>query len=112
MDPRYGDLTFRTTSSDNLRGLRLIVAWAKKAGLVRVLRGKLVPTKRGIGLQDELTGEFEHVVDGLIAAGPLAIQSRSNQWRILSAIWTSLDDMSIDLLTVPYVMMEHVPLTC
>jgi len=49
MDPRYGDLTFRTTSSDNLRGLRLIVAWAKKAGLVRVLRGKLVPTKRGIG---------------------------------------------------------------
>jgi len=90
MDPRYGDLTFRTTSSDNLRGLRLIVAWAKKAGLVRVLRGKLVPTKRGIGLQDELTREFEHVVDGLFAAGPLAIQSRSNQWRILSAIWTSL----------------------
>ena len=110
MDPRYGDLTFRTTSSDNLRGLRLIVAWAKKAGLVRVLRGKLVPTKRGIGLQDELTREFEHVVDGLFAAGPLAIQSRSNQWRILSAIWTSLDDMSIDLLTVPYVMMEHVPI--
>ncbi|NNN02362.1 MAG: hypothetical protein HKL86_11075, partial [Acidimicrobiaceae bacterium] len=43
MDPHYGDLTFRTTSSDNLRGLRLIVAWAKKAGIVRVLHGNLVP---------------------------------------------------------------------
>ena len=110
MDPRYGDLMFRTTSSDNLRGLRLIVAWAKKAGVVRVLHGKLVPTKRGIGLQDEMTKEFDHVVDALFAAGPLGIQSWPEQWRTVQAIWSFVDDVSIDLLTVPYVMMEDVPL--
>ena len=107
MDPRYGNATLRTTSSDNLRSLRVIVAWAKKAGVVRVLHGRLVTTKRGRGFAQNLTKEFDHVIDAVLNAGPLAIQSWPDQWGIIKAIWNSLDDMSIDLLMVPFVLMDE-----
>ena len=109
MDPRYGNATFRTTSSDDLSGLRLIVAWAKKAGVVRVRNGKLVATKRGVGMAKDPSREFNHVIDALFEAGPLALQSWPSQWATVKAIWGSVEDMSIDLLTVPLVMMTVIP---
>ncbi len=50
MDERIGDRTFRTTSSDELYQLRQVFAWAKKAGVVRVVHGKVVATKQDWGL--------------------------------------------------------------
>ena len=49
MDEQIGDRTFRTTSSDELYQLRQVFAWAKKAGVVRVVHGKVVATKPRTG---------------------------------------------------------------
>lgn len=109
MDPRYANTTMRTTSSDDLSGLRLIVAWAKKAGVVRVVHGKLVATKRGVGLGTNPAKEYEHAIDALFKVGPLALALWSGQWETLQAIYDTVDEMSIDLLSVPLITMETVP---
>jgi hypothetical protein len=46
IDPAIGDRVFRTRSSEDLRGLATVLAWAKAAGLVRVVHGRLVPVKK------------------------------------------------------------------
>jgi len=110
IDQRIGERTFRTTSSDDLPVLRMIVAWAKKAGIVRVLHGKLVATKRGLGLRDDLVGQYDHVVDALFAVGPVSVQSDPRQWRAWPEVWAFLDSLSLDLLIAPYVTMEAYPI--
>ena len=52
IDPAIGDRTFKTRSSAELLGLRLIVEWAKAARLVREVRGRLVPVRKNAGLLD------------------------------------------------------------
>jgi hypothetical protein len=110
IDQRIGDRTFRTTSSDDLPVLRMIVAWAKKAGIVRVLHGKLVATKRGLGLRDDLAGQYDHVVDALFSIGPISVQSDAQQWRAWPEVWAFLDALSVHILVAPYVAMEAYPI--
>jgi len=50
IDPKIGDRVFRTKSSTELPELNLIVEWAKAAGLVRVVKGRLVPVKKATSL--------------------------------------------------------------
>ncbi|GGO65875.1 hypothetical protein GCM10012289_18610 [Nonomuraea cavernae] len=50
IDPKIGDRVFRTKSSTELPGLNLIVEWAKAAGLVRVVKGRLLPVKKAAPL--------------------------------------------------------------
>ena len=52
VDPVIGDRVFRTRSSEDLRGLATVLAWAKAAGLVRVIRGRLVAVKKNARLLD------------------------------------------------------------
>ena len=52
IDPAIGDRVFRTRSSEDLRGLATVLAWAKAAGLVRVFHGRLVPVKKNGRLLD------------------------------------------------------------
>ncbi|MGH3767793.1 MAG: plasmid pRiA4b ORF-3 family protein [Pseudonocardiaceae bacterium] len=52
IDPVIGERMFKTKSSVELLGLGLIVEWAKAAGLVRVVRGRLVPVKKAAALLD------------------------------------------------------------
>lgn len=52
VDPVIGARVFKTRSSVELLGLGLIVEWAKAAGLVRVVRGRLVPVKKAAALLD------------------------------------------------------------
>lgn len=49
------DVTDRVRTSEDLDGINLVVAWAKAAGLVRVMQGKLVPTKKGARLLERPT---------------------------------------------------------
>jgi len=46
IDPVIGERVFRTRSSADLPVLAIVVAWAKAAGLVRVVHGRLVPVKK------------------------------------------------------------------
>jgi hypothetical protein len=52
IDPKIGDRVFKTKSSEELRGLEQVVEWAKAAGLVRVVKGRLVPVKKSAALLD------------------------------------------------------------
>ncbi|SCG43474.1 hypothetical protein [Micromonospora halophytica] len=45
VDPVIGDRVFKTGSSDELYVLTVLVAWARAARVVRVVKGRLVPVK-------------------------------------------------------------------
>jgi len=68
IDPTIGNRVFRTRSSEDLRGLTVALAWAKAAGLVRVVHGRLVPVKKNARLLDrplELWAAMFEAFDGL-----------------------------------------------
>src|SRR6266498_1457722 len=50
IDPRIGDRVFRTSSSEELRGITTVAEWAKASGLVRVTGERLVQVKKHAGL--------------------------------------------------------------
>src|SRR5215218_5447852 len=52
IDPVIGERVFRTRSSEDLRGLAVMLAWAKAVGLLRVVHGRLVPVKKNARLLD------------------------------------------------------------
>lgn len=53
IDPTIGDQVFRTTSSQELLHLMLIVEWTKSARLVRKTGQRLVPVKKNEALLDD-----------------------------------------------------------
>jgi hypothetical protein len=53
IDPVIGTRIFRTRSSADLPRLAFVVAWAKAAGLLRVVHGRLVPVKKNQRLLDQ-----------------------------------------------------------
>lgn len=70
IDPVIGDRVFRTRSSAELLDLGLLVSWVRAAGLVRVVKGRLVPVKRGsrlLGRPEEL---WPALFDAFVRAGP------------------------------------------
>jgi hypothetical protein len=52
IDPVHGARTFRTRSSEDLRELNIVLAWAKAAGLVRIQHGRLLSVKKNAALLD------------------------------------------------------------
>jgi hypothetical protein len=110
MDEKIGDHTFRTTSSDNLYHLRQVFAWAKKAGVLRVVHGKVVATKQGLGLAGGLAGSFDRAVDALMAIGPLTSQRFPDNWFSWPEVDGVLDKVSAHLLIAPYGAQSAFPL--
>ena len=110
MERTIRDRTFRTTSSDNLYHLRQIFAWAKKAGVLRVVHGKVVSTKQGLGLADGLAGSFDRAVDALMAIGPLSSQRFPDNWFGWPEVDRVLDHLSAHLLIAPYGAQSAFPL--
>jgi hypothetical protein len=110
IDEQIGDQTFRTTSSDRLYRLRQVFAWAKKAGVVRVAHGRIVATKRGLGLADDLGGSYDRAVDALLAIGPLTSQRFPDAWFAWPDVDKVLDSVSVHLLIAPYGSQAAFPL--
>jgi hypothetical protein len=52
IDPVIGSRTFRTRSSEDLRQLNIVLAWAKAASLVRIQHGRLQVVKKNAALAD------------------------------------------------------------
>ncbi|HYT26090.1 MAG TPA: hypothetical protein VEP73_06380 [Actinomycetota bacterium] len=73
VDPRIGDRTFRTRSSEELRGVNLTFAWAKAARLARVVHGRVVPNKKGQALLDRPLELWERALEGLGKLGPVVL---------------------------------------
>lgn len=71
LDQRIGDEVWATRSSADLPGLRLIFAWAKKAGVLRVQHGRVLATKRGLALAANPAAMFDNALDALLDLGPM-----------------------------------------
>lgn len=110
MDEVIGERTFRTRSSAELGGLHLVFTWAKKAGVVRVVHGKVVATKRGAGLARDRAAFFDRAVRALLDAGPLSIQRDPERWLAWPEVDALLDRFTVSLLSAPYVAQGPVPL--
>jgi hypothetical protein len=68
MDPVIGDKVWKTVSSEELRGLNLVVEWAKRVKVVRVVKNRLVPVKsaakvleRPLDLWERTLGSFREM---------------------------------------------------
>lgn len=110
MDPQIGDRTFKTKSSAELQRLRMIVSWAKKAGVVRVTRGKVVATKRGLAVAGDPGGSFDRAVDALLAVGPVSSQRDHGGWFAWPEVDELLDRFAVHLLAGPYVAQRSLPI--
>ncbi len=110
MDEQIGDRVFRTVTSDDLPRLRLVFAWARKAGVVRVARGRVVATKKAQALDRDPASLFEPAVRALLALGVLSAQrydDRIGSWPDVTAF---LDLLPQALLSAPYATQRPIPL--
>jgi hypothetical protein len=70
IDPLVGDTTFRTRSSAELPEVAVTFTWARAAGLVRVVHGRVVPVKRAQSLLGRPLDLWARALDGLRQLGP------------------------------------------
>ena len=116
MDPVISDQMFRTRSSAELPRLRFLFTWAKKAGVVRVLHGKVVATKRGLNLAGSnpvggsLVMMFDKALDALLEAGPVGAQRSPDARALWREVDYVFDSLAIHLLIPAYETAEPVPL--
>lgn len=75
IDPVIGGRVFRTRSSDDLRGLTTVLAWAKTAGLLRVVHGRLVPVKKNARLLDQPAKLWPIMFEAFEQMGPAVCPS-------------------------------------
>ena len=102
VDHQYGGRVHQLRSAEDLPVLRYVFAWAKKAGVVRVVHGKVVTTKKGTALASDPAKFFDHAVESLLAAGPLSIQRYPDRWGGWPEVDAMLDQFTLALLTGPY----------
>ena len=76
IDPVIGKRVFRTRSSADLSGLAIVLAWTKAAGLLRVVRGQLVPVKKNQRLLDQPTALWTAMFAVVDQLGPVICPSR------------------------------------
>lgn len=109
LDYQDGDRTVRTRSAANLPRLRLVFGWAKKAGILRVHHGKVIATRRGLGVSGTPDELFDRAADALVAIGPLTAQ-RDPSWPLAwPEVNEFLDRSLVYLLAMPYVADGAVP---
>ncbi len=75
IDPVIGERVFRTRSSADLTDLAIVVAWAKAAGLLRVVRGRLIPVKKNQWLLDQPTALWTAMFAAFDQLGPVICPS-------------------------------------
>lgn len=112
VDERIGDKVYPTRSSVDLPVLRLLFIWAKKAGIVRVQRGKVLATKRGLALPADPAAMFDRALDCLLELGLVTAQRHPTRaWPSWPDVDRSIDDMAMALLIQPFVQRRSVPLS-
>jgi len=106
VDPRTGDQTFRTRSSEDLPEVGVTFAWAKTARLARVVRGRVVPNKKGRALLDRPLELWERALEGLGKLGPTVL----DRGTFVSFLADGFGELVPSLLGVLYASDEPVPL--
>ena len=106
VDPRIGNRTFRTRSSEELPGVSITFAWAKAARLARVVHGRVVPNKRGQALLDRPLELWERALEGLGKLGPTLL----DRGIFVSFLADDFGELVPTLLGALYASDEPVPL--
>jgi hypothetical protein len=110
MDPRFGERIFHTVSSKELPGLAQVFAWAKRAGVVRVVHHKVVATKGSRRLAEDPGAFFDRAVTALLDLGPLASQRDPDGWFAWPEVIALLDGLALPMLGGPYAAQGPFPL--
>jgi hypothetical protein len=105
MDEQIGSRTFKTKSAAELPRLRLVFAWAKKAGVLRVVHGRVVATKRALGADPGAL--FDRATGALLSLGVLSAQRDPHWWRDVNQL---LDQFAVHLLAGPYAVQGPLPI--
>lgn len=109
MDYEIRGKVFRTRSADDLPGLRQLVAWARKAGVLRIAGSKLAATPLGRKLEVDPAAGFDRAVTALMEIGPIASRRRFDRIGSERAVMSFLDASTVHVLALPYVAGEAVP---
>lgn len=106
IDPVIGDRTYRTKSSAELAKLGLIVAWAKKMRLVRVVKNRLVPIAKAKPVLRDATALWNRAFDTLVELGDEVLGSSWYGSRLLAVLYA---ETVPDVLRTLYGMPEAIP---
>ncbi|WJK35287.1 hypothetical protein [Solwaraspora sp. WMMA2065] len=105
IDPAIGDRVFKTRSSEELYGLSVVVAWARAARVVRMVKGRLVPVKSAAKLLTDPLALAHRLYATLPEIGAAVCGSG---WRESLMRWRFDDAVVITALTI-YSSAEPLP---
>lgn len=108
IDPVINEQTSRTKSSAELAGLNLIVTWAKKARLVRVVKNRLVPIAKAKPLLRDGLALWNRAMDVVVELNDeiLPPPRRGHEGGILHMFFREIVP---DFLRTMYGLPEHMP---
>lgn len=106
MDPSIGGRTWRTSSSAELYNLALLVEWAKKARLVRVVKDRLVPVAKAKRLLADDLALWQRAFDTI---PELADELFDRRYGPGSAFGEIIDEALPDILNSVYGLPELMP---
>lgn len=106
IDPVIGDRTFRTNSSAELTELGLIIAWATKIRLVRVVKNRLVPIAKARPLLRDGRALWNRAFDVIVELGDEVLGSSWCGPRLLAELY---DETVPDVLRTLYGMPAAFP---
>ena len=109
VDEVIGDRTFKTKSSDDLPVLRRLFAWAKKAGVLRIIHGKALATKRAATLGRDPEW-FRRAFDALLDIGPVTSIVSPTGWGAWPEVAAFVDEHALDTLSLLYACDAPLPL--
>lgn len=78
-DERIGDRVFHARSSADVRPVDVTFAWARAAGLVRLVHGWVRPTKRAAGFGDEALDAWWHLFESFVRKGQSTWRRRAER---------------------------------
>jgi hypothetical protein len=106
IDPVIGSRTFRTTSSAELGSLSLLVEWARKARLVRVVKNRLVPIAKARRLLSDSLALWLGAFDTITDLAHVLFPQRYGPHGMFAAV---LDEALPDMLNAVYGMPDPLP---
>jgi hypothetical protein len=106
IDPRIGARTFHTTSSAELDNLSLLIEWAKKARLVRVVKNRLVTVAKAKPLLSNSLALWLRAFDTITDLADVLFPQGHGPHGMFAAV---LDHALPDILNAVYGMPEPLP---
>lgn len=109
VDPVIREQTYELQSAADLPTLTLVYQWARKAGVLRVAKGKVIATKKGLALAADLGAYFDVALEALLDLGPVSVQWQRERYFATPEISEVLDESALLMLALLYAEPGPVP---